>query len=271
MTKQSAMTQYSAIVSLVAGGFLMIAALLKISSGTAPIAFRGWTYAAQLGVALVAFESLLASCLFLFWHVRSIRVLAGVTFAIFSCVNIGLLMEGQSSCGCFGNVSVSPIAALVLDLALAVALSLTWSQSIERAPLPFREFSLCSLFGSLSVLMFVGWGGIQRLENKPIRFDSSILEIGTGVTGHIAEKSLSVRNTSDHEIRIVAYSPRCSLHIDGELPVVIPANSSRCIPVLVPFRGDPGIFRRRIEFYLDSPEQTRLMFDVAGRVILDHP
>src|SRR6266496_1571424 len=107
------------------GGLLILAAALKIYGfGVEPIGLVGLLVAPEFQIALIQGEIALGIW-FLFGKARIAAWFTALfLFTVFAGVSFYQGWIGQSSCGCFGRLSVSPWYAFALDVALLTALLL---------------------------------------------------------------------------------------------------------------------------------------------------
>lgn len=111
-------------VRLLLGLLLLAAAALKcVQLATTPSAGAGILNARWLLIAEVELEMALGILLISGLARRLIWIVSIAVFALFALLMVYRLLEGRSSCGCFGILSVHPLAALGVDLA---ALLLLW-------------------------------------------------------------------------------------------------------------------------------------------------
>jgi hypothetical protein len=97
------------ILSLVLGIFLLSAAALKAQGlVTDPLAQDSFLASPRLLVATIEIESILGLWLLSGWWPRASWAATLVFFGILAGTSFYLGWAGQSSCGCFGRVRVSP-------------------------------------------------------------------------------------------------------------------------------------------------------------------
>jgi uncharacterized membrane protein YphA (DoxX/SURF4 family) len=113
------------IVRVALGALLLIAAALKAHElMTGPVPGKGLFAWRPFLIAAVEFEVVLALCLLCGLWPKAVWGVTLLCFAAFSCITLYKLLSGQSSCGCFGRVTVNPRYTLMLDVACLVVLVL---------------------------------------------------------------------------------------------------------------------------------------------------
>lgn len=116
-------TWASRVIPIVLGLILLGAAILKTYQlATEPILEKGILSSRLVQVIVVEFQLGLAFWLMSGIQSRRAHLVGIITFAMFAIYNLLLLVEGQRSCGCFGNLEVSPWFTLGLDVVAVIAL-----------------------------------------------------------------------------------------------------------------------------------------------------
>jgi hypothetical protein len=115
----------SRLVRMALGLFLLVAAGLKAHSlATDPLSQDAFFASPRLLIATIEVEIVLGLWLLSGWFVRAAWVTALGFFGVLAGVSLYLALAGQRSCGCFGQVTVSPWATFSLDIAAVAALAL---------------------------------------------------------------------------------------------------------------------------------------------------
>jgi hypothetical protein len=257
------MARVVTLISVVAGGMLLFAALLKVNSSHAITAYELFLSFGEfaLGGLLIAFPTN-----------RYIRGATLVLFLMFFAASLKRISEGFSTCGCFGDIKISPATTAAIDFLIAVCVSigLIMNRLVEqhRAKEPSKlstgtRWSLIALGIAFAVLNIERFG---RESNRIVRVDPPSIELGKGLVGEFATHKVTLRNSHNVVIRAISGSPACSCDVDCEFPIEIPARDSVSFDIRVPFKGTPGRFQRQFEFYLDHPVQTRVLLELSGSV-----
>ena len=122
MKKQSQLSYFD-VVRIVLGSVLVVASFLKgFDLLTDPLAGHDFLGPRWLLIVLVGFEWGLGLWLLAGFHPRLTRWVAIACFAVFAGTTLTMALAGESSCGCFGRVRVSPWLTLSFDLAAVGAL-----------------------------------------------------------------------------------------------------------------------------------------------------
>lgn len=165
----------------------------------------------RLVIAAIEAEALLGLWLLSGWSARGARVTALWFFTLLASMSLYLILDGQRSCGCFGQVTVSPWIAFVLDLAAVAALGMGQpKRAAEEQPrLWLRELlktgagagALLVLMGSLFLLAFGNpSNALAWLRSEAITVEPSVTQVGEGIAGEQRTFSIQLHNHSDHPI-----------------------------------------------------------------------
>lgn len=136
--------------------------------------------------------------LFGFWllvglYPRWSRILALVCFVVFLNVALAAAVQGKSSCGCFGKVSVQPWSTVGLDALLLVGLLFSPTNPLqESTPRRLRIRWLTFFVSAFLVLLAVGWpvvGNISPTEEKHIPTTVSD-EMPSGIDASALERAI---------------------------------------------------------------------------------
>lgn len=114
----------STIVRLAASSTLLFAAVMKFIDVRSHL-IGAEHPAASFMPLLIGFEAVLGIWLAsgVWWSTANAT--ASVTFLVFACVAWVSALRGTPGCGCFGRVSISPVVAGSIDVALSAALFAT--------------------------------------------------------------------------------------------------------------------------------------------------
>lgn len=127
-------------VSRGVGGLLVAAAILKlVQLFFFPTAESGWLSSRWFLSGLIQIELAVGVALVSGIHWTLFRRLAIVLFATFVLVTAWKVVRGDSTCGCFGPVDVSPVVTLAVDV-VALILLVVWRPppQLEAAASPAR-------------------------------------------------------------------------------------------------------------------------------------
>lgn len=196
--------------------------------------------------------------------------LAGlVLFTILAAVSVYLIAAGQKSCGCFGQVEVSPWASLALDLACVAALLLARPLGgIVRASACQACF-VAATVGLIAVLSSTDVASRQlaRLRGAAILLPSGDADVGGAPSGETRTITVAVENVTDEPIRLIGGTTSCVCASTVGLPQTVPARSRVDVTLVVRFTGDVGLFVHDFEWFTDSPKQPRVGGRITGHVL----
>ena len=197
--------------------------------------------APQLELFLIQFELLLG-----LWLVSGLwmKLAWGVTLVLFSGftgVSLSMVIEGRSSCGCFGAVEVSPIWMLLFDI-VAIALLLLCSRKILNRSRVVLNGALAGAGLTASLLMMfnatnlTSWTVQQlspKLTGQYLVTVPAVIDLGKGPADEWRTLELTVFNRSSEPITLVGAEHNCKCRAEQDLPVTIPAQEKATIRVSV--------------------------------------
>ena len=153
-------------VPLVLGCLLLLAATLKIEQ------FALETYSSDSFITSKFFFTILIECELLLgiWllsriYERQARIVAIGFFSVFSIAATVNGLQGESSCGCFGRVSISPWWTLALDLLAVIALFKWKPIAILTHQIPSHRSNLKSCI--LLAIIVIGTSFTMLVSSKP--------------------------------------------------------------------------------------------------------
>ncbi len=186
---------------------------------------------------------------------------------------------GQSSCGCFGRIHISPWSAFALDGACLAMLGFCWpslyvQREISTASRWWRE-ALAIAGGAGAILavclgsvLLAGWrqpGDIlARIRGEQISVEPPVTDMGSGVAGQVRRFTVRLHNHTNRSITITGGSANCACVAIDDLPVTIPLGSSEIVTVVGRFKGTVGPFQQEFSFYTDGNEQDRVVARFKG-------
>jgi hypothetical protein len=216
-------------------------------------------------------ELFLAIWLIIFMYPRICLVCIALFFCLGIIHNLYLVIQGETSCGCFGAVQVPPIVSIGIDvicIALCIAaLSYSPINNLRFNDPLFNPFTIG--IASLICLSFIYTNSHFNImnmlsNNGDVFIDKSIINIGDGILDDKKEVAINVTNGTNMPIRIVGFKSTCDCIVVSNLPVVLPAHSDTSIMLQYKYVGN-GSFNKLVRLYVESPSiwlETRLI----GRV-----
>lgn len=197
---------------------------------------------------------------------------------IFVGFNVNAVRIGQTSCGCFGAVTVSPWNALLLDVGLLVVLGV-WAV-VDRNVRNIRQMA------SESAAFAVGYGGSAALwliavsltfgstataraalRGDCVFLDPGVLDFGPVPGGETAEQTITVRNTGPDSVRLIGGTSNCSCTLIPDLPATIPPGEACRLRVFMRFPVNPGAFEVTGVLWTDSSTNETLPVRLRGRSV----
>ncbi len=207
------------VVSRLLAVLLIAAAVLKLNGlAVDPVGRMGLLSVPAFQTAVIEFEFFLAA--WLLWGKRPLGSWAAAicAFSIFACVSFYQGWIGRASCGCFGQLSVSPWYAFGIDLAVLLALILGRPDldAVRRQPWRLLTSTLPTLYGLggavvilASLAGLASWlygspdAALAHLRGETISLYPRLVDVGTGVPAEEREQLVEVVNRTDHPIRLI--------------------------------------------------------------------
>ena len=207
------------LVSRSLGILLLAAAGLKLNGlAVDPVGRMGLFTLPAFQIAVVEFEIFLA--VWLLWGRQPLGSWATAlgVFTVFAGVSAYQGWIGRASCGCFGQLSVSPWYAFGIDdtVLLALILARPDLESLRRQPRLLMMSALPSAYGLIgafalltllagvaSVIYGSADAALAHFRGERISLYPRLVDVGTGAPGEIREGTIEVVNRTDHSIRLI--------------------------------------------------------------------
>jgi uncharacterized protein YaiE (UPF0345 family) len=190
--------------------------------------------------------------------------------ATLAALSLNSALRGQTDCGCFGNLKVHPGLTTALNLS-ALALLIFF-----RPRFKWNENRGAVVLVAVLVVLAIGLAWVAnrplgdqllaRWQGKTIFLRSSVIDAGEESVGTVKQLLLTVTNASSEDIRLIGGSVSCSCTTTQNLPVTVPANGEVIVEIELKFRGTPGQFEHRFDFYTSDKKQAKLHGVIVGRV-----
>ena len=268
----------------VLGLFLIVTALLKVQ-GPADGALGQNTilFSPRLRFLVVEIEMLLGLWLLSGWAKRSAWFFVVAFFVVVAGFSLYLGLMGQSSCGCFGRIHVSPWNAFGLDVVCLGMLGLcrpAFRRGQARAGADSRWLrETLMIVGVAGAILAVCLGGVllagggrpgdllARIRGDRITVEPPVTDMGADEAGHKRRFTVHLHNHTDHTVRIVGGTTSCGCIVTDDLPVSIPPGGSVPVTVRTGFKGTPGLFQQNFFFYSDDEKQHSVLARFEGRIV----
>lgn len=269
---RSKLSTFSAIV---AGAILLTAALLKSSSSAAMLLSPLIPIPAIWSkMAILPFEFALGFWLILKPSDPGVRLTATLAFIAMVLLNAFNGALGASSCGCFGEIVVSPWTMFVLDLLIAVVLVIT-SEGGFRVMMRTGWSGLFLFFVSIAFsLAIFGLGVVAQygtpgrflaaMRNEPLVVRPTSLNFGSDFGNSIVERPVEIENRSNQVIRIIGATSDCSCASTSALPLEIAPGETRSVMIILRFPPNRGIVQRTSQLWTDRPGDSALTIVLSG-------
>lgn len=270
---------------LALGLLLLVTALLKFQGPAGgAIGQNTILFSPRVQFAVMEVEALLGLWLLSGWARRAAWFFVAAFFLMVAGVSLYLGLMGQSSCGCFGRIRVSPWSAFALAVACLAALGLC-RPSFRRGQGDntadsHRLREALTIIGGVGAILAMCLGGIllaggsrpgdllARVRGDWITVEPPVTDMGSGERGQKCRFTVRLHNHTDRTITIVGGTTNCSCIATDDLPVSIPPGGSVPVTVSTGFKGTPGLFLQEFQFYYaDGEEQGRVLSRFEGRVV----
>jgi hypothetical protein len=256
-------------VAVPLGAFLLLTAGLKAHA----LVFSPFAAASglprSLELAIIQFEVILGLWLLSGWRrpwAWTAAVIAFIGFAVMSGVRV---LQGHSSCGCFGQVEVAPEVSFAVDLGALVALwaarptaHLSWRGAVVLAGV------LATMGAAIGGLVFWDYtpNWLARLRGDVLSIHPAVVDVGPGPVGSMAEVSVQLTNHGSDPVRIEGGTTTCSCLTTRDLPIVIHHGETASIRIAVRRAGRSGVFRHGYWLYTNAVQQPIVVAWFTGRV-----
>ena len=269
------------IVSRLIGLLLLASAALK-SQGLAvgPVAQIGILGATWLQVAVIEFEVVLG--LWLLWggYPFGSWITTLATFTTFAGVSFYSGWIGQTSCGCFGELPVSPWWAFGLDVGVIVGLlfirPFRQSSDSGAAAGPIARWIFRSGVAGVTIttVMLVGAmaafgsleGALAFTRGYSVYASPSTIDLGTKEPGEMVDFDLALANRGPRSFQVVGGTFDCNCSVVEDLPIEIQPNGSAFVKGKIQFPKSAGAFKRWATVWTTDPDRPTVRFLLVGRV-----
>jgi hypothetical protein len=194
-------------------------------------------------------------------------------FTVLAYLSARLGFLGQTSCGCFGKLVVSPWWALAIDVACLTALIAWRPRAIGAgivAGLPAAGIGAAIVAALLGIQTWRHGSlpsALAQMRGETIVVSPAVASAGEGRGGTSAAFPLVLTNYGKTSARIVGGTSDCSCVATDDLPFELGPGESRSMTVRLKFTGSPGEFRRRFVLYADENHLCVMPVAVTGRVV----
>ncbi len=269
------------LAAFTVGGILVGAAVFKAISTSAPRnLFGDLPGGAWLKVVSIPFELALGGWLILSVNKRAPLLVALVTFAGFTAVNVRDISHGVAKCGCFGDLPMTPWSALAIDGTALALLALSYL-TLRRGE-TFRTGTRVELlsFAASQAVIVAGWTALvaasfgssevalASLGGDEVAVRPGQIDFGTAATSDILQRIVTVHNLSAGPVTLLGGSADCSCVTTTDMPVTIPPGESRSIGIALKLPPTAGNTRREAYLWTDHPAHKSLVLELSGRAVL---
>lgn len=265
------------VLRIILGLLLLTAAALKAHAlFIGPSTLDSLLFSPRLQIATIQVEIMLGLWLLSGWSQFACWMAALSFFGIMAGMSLYLALVGQSSCGCFGYIAVSPWLTFTLDVAAVGALVAcrpaqdihigAWLSSLLKVAVGAALFG--ALLGGVFLLTVDNpVETLSRLRGDSLTVEPNISQIGDGIAGEQRPFTIRLLNNTDRYVRVIGGTATCGCIATDDLPLTLAPGGSNSISVRVKFSGSPGLFRHRFLLYTDYTDQRTIIARFGGRVV----
>jgi len=186
-------------------------------------------------VALTEMELALGWALLSNISPQLVRWIALVLFGAFTCVALSRTAGGASSCSCAGNLQISPMLAVAVDVCILAAL---WRW--RPASRPVRTWLMAAL--SVGLLAVTPWPLLAAFRPAPYPrlVVTPVIDLGQLAPGERREFTLGVRNPHDQPVEIAALESSCPWLQSKGLPSRVAPGEQQSLDMTLDLSREPG-------------------------------
>jgi hypothetical protein len=238
------------------GVVLIVAATLKVSGvRAASVAAQADWFANLVSKGAIATGEFALGA----WFISGIAVLAArwtaaVLFLAFAIISASAALAGATSCGCMGNLTISPWIIFGFDLTV---LFLLLFLRFKGAWQPADRFAIRLMLGtgvacSLGVLILsASFGSLASawasMKNQPIAIDPVVVSLGDCKAGEQVEAHVAFTNLTGERIQVILVQSDCSC-VSADVPAWIEPGHSQSVRLQLIPPKDSGPFVRRVNW-----------------------
>lgn len=221
-------------------GFLFVAAgTLKWTSVFTGTELTFWEHAIAL------FDLVIGYSLCAFPHRRMILASGGILMGL-AMYNVAQIAMNRTSCGCFGDIVVSPTTMAIVDSCLGLGmLAVGWFRIVGQ-----QAFTLPAGISLAvgSVLFAIFSDSLAGPIDYTLRLSEG--EVVSAVyfpTGHQQKWTIVAENPGNAQVHLIGWNSNCaSFKLDSDLPITLAPGESK--PIRVSYSLSPqGATREQIE------------------------
>jgi hypothetical protein len=186
---------------------------------------------------------------------------------------------GQVGCGCLGVIQINPWYVFGMDIAILVMLPFArpnlrslfrgrdWNLKTVALPVMFPLALILIAFGSARAVFGSIEGGVSWLRGEPLALSTRHVDFGEVDQGEQYAASVTLRNRSDHAVRVLGATQTGFLSVTSKLPFGVQPGETCYLTInLRTPRGKTGILTNGVELLTDDAAQQRVPLQVSCRV-----
>ena len=264
-------------IRLILGMLLIAAAGMKLYGlNTSAMPSVGWFAQPWVQLAAAEWELVLGFWLISGSFAKGSWFAALGTFLTFAGVSASLGIDGAASCGCLGAVHANPWWAFGVDAMAVVLLAIGHPKRVSRTESNWRPLRVGLEWGIIAVVLMLGLSAIgaavygtpeaalAHLRGESLTIDEPYLDFGIANPGDEISRIATVRNMTDHPIRILVGTSDCNCTTLKDLPANIEPGKSAAISIdLYTPPSKSGRLTRRVFLRTNDPVQPVVRFSIG--------
>lgn len=264
---------FGRVICIFACAILLASSVAKLfsfhSTGTSNYLAEAWP---RVVLVVSGIEAVVAAGLLFDRFGKTFVFASSLLFGAFAILSGTLMMNGVTSCGCFGAIDTSVAGVFAMDLALSLGLGVVlvvknWSRQIRWNSF-VKGFAAACVLLTLSFVLDLGHlpdaisRPLAKFRGDHIVVDPQALDLGVSAPRDVHEFRFMVSNLTDRSRQILGGLSSGSWELKNELPIAITPYGKTELTVAIRFPNNPGLFADSMRLYVEGegPQVLRIPF-----------
>ncbi len=126
------------------------------------------------------------------------------------------------------------------------------------------------IFAGIVVWAYVSTGSMRLvgpfLNGQRLLIERPVLSLGSRKAGETVDCELALLNCTGKTVRILGAQTDCGCMTIDKFPMAVAAGERRQLSFGIRLPQQSGAFRKRVVFFSDCPDQSRLLVEVEANV-----